>query len=278
MTYDQGDVVPLGITVTDSTGVLANATSVTCTIYLPDGTSASGSVTNASTGLYNCDYTPIQVGRYQVKWTATGTNASSYADEFTVRDFTAMGIVSLDEVKTHLNIPTSNTDNDEELRRFMDVAGDMAEEYTGVILGQRNFTETFNGGDINIRVNNPYILSIASLTENGTSLTQGTDYYIDRTGQRLYRLVASSLFYGTASGVWKPGNQNIVITYRAGFVNPPPLARQGVLELIKHFWQTQRGSMNVLNLDADSYQPAIGYSMPRRVEQLLDITSLPGMA
>ena len=278
MTYDQGDVVPLGITVTDSSGVAANATTVTCTIYLPDGTSTSGSVTTSVTGLYNCDYTPTQVGRYQVKWLATGTNASSYTDEFTVRDFTAMGIVSLDEVKSHLNIPTSNTENDEELRRFMDVAGDMGEEYTGVILGQRNFTETFNGGDSVIRVNNPYIITITSLTENGVTLTQGTDFYLDRTAQRIYRIGSSAYFYTTAAGTWRPGVQNIVISYRAGFVNPPPLAKQGILELIKHFWQTQRGSMNVLNMDNDSYQPATGYSLPRRVEQLLDITSLPGLA
>ena len=278
MTYDQGDVVPLGITVTDSTGVAANATTVTCTIYLPDGTSASGTVTNAGTGLYNCDYTPAQVGRYTVKWTATGTNASSFADEFTVRDFTAMGIVSLDEVKRHLNILTTDTTNDEELRHFMDVAGDMAEEYTGIILGQRTFTETLDGGDTVLRVNNPLILSISSLTENSVALVQGTDYYIDRTGQRLFRIVASNLFYGTASGIWKPGIQNIAITYRAGFVNPPPLARQGVLELIRHLWLTQRGSMNMSSLNPDEYQPSAGYSMPRRVEELLTFPSLPGMA
>ena len=278
MTYDQGDVVPLGITVTDSTGVAANATTVTCTIYLPDGTSASGTVTNAGTGLYNCDYTPDQVGRYTVKWTATGTNASSFADEFTVRDFTAMGIVSLDEVKRHLNILTTDTTNDEELRHFMDVAGDMAEEYTGIILGQRTFTETLDGGDTVLRVNNPLILSISSLTENSVALVQGTDYYIDRTGQRLFRIVASNLFYGTASGIWKPGIQNIAITYRAGFVNPPPLARQGVLELIRHLWLTQRGSMNMNSLNPDEYQPSAGYSMPRRVEELLTFPSLPGMA
>ena len=278
MTYDLGDVVPLGITITDSTGANANASAVTCTIYLPDGTSTAGSVTNPSTGLYNCDFQPAQNGRHAVKWVATGTNASAFSDEFTVRDFTAMGIVGLDDVKAHLNIPTSNTENDEELRHFMDVAADLAEEYTGVILGQRNFTETFNGGDSVIRVNNPYIISIASLTENDVTLTQGTDFYLDRTAQRIFRIGSSAYFYTTAAGTWRPGVQNIVITYRAGFVNPPSLAKQGVLELVKHLWQTQRGSMNVLNMDNDSYQPATGYSLPRRVEQLLDITSLPGLA
>ncbi|MEI6565953.1 MAG: hypothetical protein WCR20_04725, partial [Verrucomicrobiota bacterium] len=100
MTYDQGDVVPLGISVTDSNGALANATTVTCTIYLPDGTSTSGTVTNASTGLYNCDYTPAQVGRYTVRWVATGTNASAFQDLFIVRDFSDIGIISLDDAKT----------------------------------------------------------------------------------------------------------------------------------------------------------------------------------
>ena len=140
MTYDLGDVVPLGITITDSTGANANASAVTCTITLPDGTTSTGSVTNPSTGLYNCDFSPSQTGRHAVRWVATGTNASAYTDEFTVRDYADLGLLGLDEVKSHLNISATDTTLDEELRRFIDAATDLAEQYLGQILGRKTFT------------------------------------------------------------------------------------------------------------------------------------------
>ncbi len=65
MIYDLGDVVPLGITITDANGLVANASSVTCTIYLPDNTTVTGTVVNADTGLYNCDFVPSQSGRHR---------------------------------------------------------------------------------------------------------------------------------------------------------------------------------------------------------------------
>ena len=93
--YDLGDVVALGITITDANGNPANATAVTATITAPDGTSSTPTLSNTSAGLYDLSYTPTQVGRYTVKWVAIGVNASAYADEFSVRDINEMGIVSL---------------------------------------------------------------------------------------------------------------------------------------------------------------------------------------
>ena len=279
MTFDQGDVVPLGITVTNASGVAENATAVVCTIYLPDGTTATPSVTAADSGIYNVDYTPTLVGRYQVKWVATGTNASAFADEFTVRDFTDMGIVSLDEVKAHLNIPTTVTTQDEELRRFMDAAGDLAENYVGLVLGRRTFTETYNGnGGGYIILRNPSAISVTSVVENSVTLVAGTDFFLDPNGQRLVRIGTSGMYWTNTTGNWSPGIQNVVVNYVAGFTNPPAATRQGVLEIIRHLWHTQRGSMAVLNKGtADEYYPASTYSLPRRAMELLDPASLPSL-
>lgn len=283
MIYDLGDVVPLGITITDSTGAVANAGAVTCTIYLPDGTTSSGGITNPSTGLYNCDFTPTQTGRHAVKWLATGTNASAYSDEFTVRDFTELGIVSLDEVKQHLNIPSTDTSMDEELRQFMDAASDLAESYVGQVLGRRTFTsELYDGGADCIRIRNPKAISITSVYENG-ALVQPSGYALDYTGQRLYRVGSSTLYATNSYGYWTAGFNNVSVTYVAGYVNPPMAAKQGVLEIIRHLWQTQRGTMSVLGrtLAGDELTPATtgaGYSLPRRAMELLDPTSFPGMA
>jgi hypothetical protein len=280
MTYDLGDVIPLGITITDSTGANANASAVTCTITLPDGTTSTGSVTNPSTGLYNCDFSPTQTGRHAVRWLATGTNASAYTDEFTVRDYADLGIVGLDEVKAHLNIPTTDTTLDEELRRFIDAATDLAETYVGQVLGRKTFTsELYDGGTEFIRIRNPKAISITSVTENGLAVSSSA-YVLDYTGQRLYRIGSGTLYATNSYGYWVQGMNNISITYVAGYVNPPMAARQGVLEIIRHLWQTQRGSMSVMgrSLGGDELYTTPTYSLPRRAMELLDPTSFPGIA
>jgi hypothetical protein len=280
MTYDLGDVVPLGITITDSTGANANASAVTCTIYQPDGTSTVGSVTNPSTGLYNCDFQPAQNGRHAVKWVATGTNASAYSDEFLVRDFTELGIVGLDEVKAHLNIPLTDTTLDDELRSFIDSGSDLAESYVGQVLGRRTFTsELYDGGTEFIRIRNPKAISITSVTENDLAVS-ASNYVLDYTGQRLYRIGSGTLYATNSYGYWTQGMNNVSITYVAGYVNPPMAAKQGVLEIIRHLWQTQRGAINVMSRtqSGDEMYSTPTYSLPRRAMELLDPTSFPGMA
>jgi len=280
MTYDLGDVVPLGITITDSTGANANASAVTCTIYLPDGTTTTGSVTNPSTGLYNVDFSPTQVGRHAVKWVATGTNASAYSDEFNVRDFTELGIVGLAEAKAHLNIPSTLTTEDEELRRVIDAASDLAEGYVGQVLGRRTFTdELYDGGTEFIRIRNPKAISITSVYENG-ALVSSNAYNLDYTGQRLYRIGSGTLYATNSYGYWTGGFNNVQITYVAGYVSPPMAAKQGVLEIIRHLWTTQRGAMSVMgrSQSGDEMYSTPTYSLPRRAMELLDPTSFPGMA
>jgi len=277
--YDLGDVVALGVTIYDSTGTPANATTVVATVTAPNGTTSTPSVNNSGAGLYDISYVPSLYGRHTIRWVATGTNASAYADEFTVRDFTALGVVSLDEAKAHLNI-TTTTDNDEELRRFMDAAEDLASSYVGVILGRQTFAnELYDGNVDHLRLRNPKAMSITSVYENGTLLDSAA-YSLDPTGQRLYRITTGSLSGPNYFGIWAPGANNIQITYVAGFQTPPPAATQGVLEILRHLWQTQRGVRNVQSRiqTGDELTSGSTYSLPRRAIELLDPLSLPGLA
>lgn len=278
--YDLGDVVALGVKITDANGNLANATTVVCTITNPDGSSTNPTVVNTSAGVYDINYTPTISGRYVVRWVATGTNASAYTDDFTVRDYSQISIVSLDEVKAHLNIAATTTTHDEELRRFIDAATDLCEQYVGCVLGRQTFiSEKYDGNVDIIRLRNPRAISITSVYENGT-LVDPTGYVVDPTGQRIQRLSYGTLYGPNYFGVWAPGVQNIIISYVSGFINPPPSAKQGVLEEIRHLWQTQRGSTSVMGRgqNGDEYTAGTTYSMPRRVMELLEQRSLPGIA
>jgi hypothetical protein len=279
--YDLGDVVSLGITITNSAGTAENATSVVATITLPDGTTTTPSVTNSGAGLYDISYTPAQVGRYGLRWVATGTNASAYADEFTVRDYADLGITSLDEVKAHINYNSTSTADDEELRRIIDAATDLCEQYVGQVLGRRTFTsELYDGNTEALRLRSPKAISITSVYENG-ALLPAAAYALDPTGQRLFRVGSGTLYATNSYGYWTGGMQNISVTYVAGWVNPPASAKQGVLETIRHLWQTQRGSMSVgggRGVQGDETYTTPSYSLPRRVMELLDPISLPGVA
>jgi len=278
--YDLGDTVALGITITNAAGAPANATAVTCTVTAPDGTSTSPTTSNSEgTGLYAASYTPTLAGRHIVRWVATGTNASAYTDEFSVRDLTLLPVVGYDTVLTHLNIPTASA-NEEEIRRFIDAAQDLAENYVGAVLGRRSITETYDGNTDHLRLRSPRAISITSVVENG--ITLGTnEYKLDDTGQRLYRLTASSLTASSYSayGYWATGTDTVTVSYVAGFTVTPYAVQQGVLEIIRHLWQTQRGAVNVMSRTGtgDDFYPASTYSLPRRAMELLDPASLPGI-
>jgi len=279
--YDLGDVAALGITITNSSGTPQNATSVVCTITKPDGSTTTPSVTNSGAGLYDIAYTPTLSGRHTVRWVATGTNASAFTDEFTVRDLTTLPVVSYDMALSHLNIPAASADEDE-IRRFIDAAQDLAENYVGAVLGRRSITETYDGQTDVLRLRSPRAISITTVVESDVTL-DSSQYKLDDTGQRLYRLTTSTISASSsfgAYGYWASGVNAVTVTYVAGFTVTPPAVQQGVLEILRHLWQTQRGAATVMNRmgAGDDFYTTPTYSLPRRAMELLDPASLPGIA
>ena len=277
--YDLGDKVYLTWNTVDSTGAAVNPGTVTLNITLPDASNVSVTTATSTTGTYTASYLPTQVGRHIIAWAATGSYPQAYSDIFEVRDINDIGICGYDEVLEYLNIPSASA-NENEVRRFIDAATDLAETYVGQVLGRRTFTnELYDGGTEFIRIRNPKAISITSVYENGVSVPS-SNYVLDYTGQRLYRIGSGTLYATNSYGYWTQGMNNIQITYVAGYVNPPMSAKQGVLVIIKHLWETQRGAMNVMGrvLGGDEMYSTPTYSLPRRAVELLDPTSFPGMA
>ena len=277
--YDLGDKVYLTWETVDSSGAAVNPGTVTLNITLPDATNVSVTTATSITGTYTASYLPTQVGRHILAWSATGSYPQAYSDIFEVRDINDIGIVGYDEVLEFLNIPTASA-NENEIRRFIDASTDLAENYVGQVLGRRTFTnELYDGGTEFIRIRNPKAISITSVTENGLAVS-ASNYVLDYTGQRLYRIGSGTLYATNSYGYWTQGMNNVSITYVAGYVNPPMSAKQGVLEIIRHLWQTQRGAINVMTRtnSGDELYNTPTYSLPRRAMELLDPTSFPGLA
>ena len=277
--YDLGDKVYLTWNTVDSSGNAVNPGTVTLNITQPDGTTSSVTTATSTTGTYTASFLPTLAGRHILAWAATGSYPQAFSDVFEVRDINDIGIVGYDEVLEYLNIPAASA-NENEIRRFIDASTDLAEAYVGQVLGRRTFTnELYDGGTEFIRLRNPKAISITSVTENGMAVS-ASNYVLDYTGQRLYRIGSGTLYATNSYGYWTQGMNNVSITYVAGYVNPPMSAKQGVLEIIRHLWQTQRGAINVMSRtnSGDELYSTPTYSLPRRAMELLDPTSFPGLA
>lgn len=260
--YDLGDVAALAVEVRDSAGTLADATTVVLTVTLPDATTATPVVAHPSTGRYTASYTPAAAGRYAVRWVATGTNASAYTDAFTVLDPAELGLVGLADVKSHLNM--TGTTSDEELRATLLAATVAAEDHLGRPLRRAARTQTFYtpvGNGRGLVLKHTDIASVTEVTADGTVLA-ATDYDADLSAGVLW------------AGSWA---YPVAVEYTTAAVESPAL-RQAVLELTRHLWETQRGSMPMLprGIDGmDAFNPATGYSLPRRVVELLAPYRMP---
>lgn len=258
-TYDLGDVVALAVEIRDAAGVLANATAVTLTVTLPDDTTATPVTANPSTGRYTASYTPTVAGRFSVRWVATGTNASAFTDTFTVLDPAELGLVGLDDVKQHLNM--TGTSSDEELRQTLLAATSAAEDYLRRPLRRLAQTQTFytrHGNGRGLVLSRTDVASVASVVEDGTTLT-AADYDANLSAGVVWRADCREWCYPTT------------VTYTTAGIESPAL-RQAVLELTRHLWETQRGTMPMMprGVDGmDAFNPAMGYSLPRRVTELL---------
>jgi hypothetical protein len=264
-TIDLGDAVPLSVQVRDANGALANAGAITLTVTLPDGTSTVVSTANPTTGNYSAAFSTSMPGRHVVAWVATGANACAFYDAFTVIDPAEMGLVGLDDVKRHLNITA--TTSDEELRAVLMAATSAAEDYLRRPLRRLALTETFytrNGNGRGLVLSRTDLSEITEIVEDGVTLTSD-DFAADLN----------------AGVVWREDCREWCYPATVEFVTfgvDSPALRQAVLELTRHLWETQRGSMPMMPRGADGmemFNPAMSYSLPRRVTELLAPYRMP---
>jgi hypothetical protein len=224
--------------VKDATGALGAAT-VTCSVTLPDMTTTAPTVTTPSLGAYVFDYIGTLPGRYAYVMTATGGVLGSIVRKqsgmFVVDANTNLGVVSLEEAKSHLNIPLTTTRADAEIEGMIAAATDKIEQKCGPVL-RRTVIErvTHNGGRaVWLREppgpgGNPYITvtSVAGVT-SGLTITP-TDLDVDPVGRVTY--VAGTRF-GSGDYIW---------TYQSGRTSVPPGLRQAALNYVKGSYETQR--------------------------------------
>jgi len=91
-TYDIGDQIRETVTFKNASSAVADPTAVKCHVEAPSGGVTShiyavstGSIVRSSTGVYYLDITTTGFGRYEVRWSGTGTVVASVEGWFSVR-------------------------------------------------------------------------------------------------------------------------------------------------------------------------------------------------
>ena len=264
--YDVGDMVPLGITVTNAAGQPEDAGAVAVTIGLPDGTTATPAITHTpGSGQYTVDYLTTMEGRHTVSWVATGANATAYSDVFNVREITEQ-LISLTQAKNQLGITTSVHDDD--LRMFIAAAAVAIEDHVGRKLVRRTITaerhRQVSGTLILNRTPVRSLTSVATLdavtswTVSDLDVDEDTGIVTALTGTRLY-------------GALK-------VTYVCGMRVIPANYLLACRIITEHLWQTMRPFSNASavltpgaledSLDARA-GGLVGFAIPNRALELI---------
>lgn len=241
MALNLGGVIRLTCAVKNDLGVLTNPGAATIAITQPDGVIVTPVVTlpPVVTGQLVVDFAPTQAGLHSVDWTTTAPIVSE-DDEFTVERPAAL-LVSVDEAVAHLNaagVITTDAQR-EQLQWLCIVATDLVERDLSRVFVRRTIVETYDGGWGQIQLRSTPAISITTVVESGTTLT-GTDYLLDTRRGVLHRGTSLSRL------TWASALQNVVITYVAGYANPPPTVRKAALNVVQAMWQTSQQAAHPL--------------------------------
>jgi hypothetical protein len=272
--YAIGSQVPLPVVVRDGGGTAVDATSVTISVFFPDGTASTvfttpGTVAHSGTGTYVAYYVPTLVGRHT--WTAstTGPVTALQPDSFHVVAATDAPLVSLADIRTHLGSGT--TASDLQLYDFAARSTDACEQFTNRAWRRKTVVEVSDGGGIAILLRRQPVISVTTVVENGTTLGVA-DYTAKPLSGQVFR-------GGPLTRLrWWPGIQTVAITYVVGPAGDivPDDVTGGVLEMIRHLMASQRGGTNLPRQSSDdAWAPGAGYSIPRWVAQLWQPYAMP---
>lgn len=266
-----GDVWSGQVEIRDAAGQLADAGAVTLTLTPPDGVAVVVGTARASLGTYTATFPLTMVGQWLARWVATGANASVWTDVVDVADPARAPLVSLDEIRTHMNwgVPSTPVQRarDAEGLALAGMASELVESYTGRVFRRRTVVEERPGGGPAVLLTSLPVLSVTSVTDGTTTVDPST-----------YRLTPAGVLYRV--GGWWPSR--VVATYVAGQAVPPEPVRLAVLRLVEHHWQREQQAPHPLQGGGGGYdegQPSGDrWALPYAIASLLDGYRAPGFA
>jgi hypothetical protein len=275
MSWELGSVVPLSVTITGEDGLPANAGAVALTVTLPDGTpNTTPAITPTSVGVYDHNFPTTQAGVHQVRWVATGLNASAFTDAFTVDPPAGGNFISLAEIKRHLKKDLAKTDDDAELLEFIGAACQMIEDRIGPV-APRPATQAVwrhHNTSRQLLLDLHPVVDVTTVTVEGVTVPEadpvaGTDGWVLDPGPGVLAHTRR----------WPSGR--VEVTYRAGRTPLPTNVRLAALELAGHLWRSTKlnaaGGRPPVSGSDELALRGVGFALPYRVRELLGLGKLP---
>lgn len=263
MAYDPGDTVPLAFEVLDDDGELVDPDTITLTIGLPDGTTATPDLDRLSTGKYRHNYVPAQSGRYTARCVSTGP-ATAYSDVFDVRSTTPPYLVSLADTKAHLGMDAEPSSIDEELRSHIETATGLVEDITGEVTVQRTVVDTIEAGGRSAVLWSTPVMALVAVERIDVPGYSWDVARLHVTPNGVVRVLSGPALRGL-----------VAFTYRVGAREIPARLALGAKELVRSSWETQRGAaadQRFVNQTADDQVLIAGRWVPPEVAELLGPT------
>ncbi|WP_374457715.1 phage head-tail connector protein [Nocardioides sp.] len=171
-----------------------------------------------------------------------------------------MSVLDLAKAKAHLNI--SGTGHDGELQDFIDRAEGAIKEKCGPLTPVEVTERVASSGGRGLVLRTTPVIALTSVTPVG-----GSAYSL------------SGLEIDESAGVieWANGQRftrgRYVVVYQAGRVEVPKDLLLGVAELVRHFWETQRGPTmrpgSRASEGAANTIPGAAHAWPFRVTELV---------
>jgi hypothetical protein len=266
-----GGMYPIAFDVLDAAGALTHASTVTLTVTLPDGTTATPAITDATvTGQYRLAYQTTIPGRYTAHAATTGP-VTSWDDEWDAAATPWPAMVNLADAKTQLNMDPASHAADDELRDFIAAATGAAEAYKHEVIVRRTITDElefrsygyygYSGYIQRFRVRSVPVISLTSVASWDGSITWDVTQMRARPSG-LVRVMAGPPVTGLAD-----------ITYIAGYQAIPANYKRGTLVILQHLWETQRGpgtaASGVIGSEEHWRQPGEFFSVPDKAKELL---------
>ncbi|WP_236241160.1 hypothetical protein [Streptomyces sp. CC228A] len=268
MPYDLGATVRLTAECRDPDGTLTTAATAVVTVTLPDGTTATPTVSETSTGVYEAEHVTTAAGRHTVRWVWTGP-AAAYTDVLDVRPEAPPAVISLADARAHLNL--TGTRDDDEVRYWNTVATRVVEYYVGPVVVRTVVEQhTLRSVPTVVLRRTP----VLELTAVDPVLTAGSGYDpgdlgVDTATGEVYRLDGGRL------------TGRLRFTYTAGRTVIGENITGAARIILEHLWRTQRaGRRGGLAGGGEDYSvtepiPGLGYAVPNRALQLLEPDRLP---
>jgi hypothetical protein len=176
-------------------------------------------------------------------------------------------IVTVAEVKKHLNIAEADDAQDAELGDFISSVTDVIEHIVGPVV-PRQVVEVHDGGRPAVALRRPPVLSVTSVAESGTTL-DAAGYTPSLSAGVLYR----------SSHHWAGTHGTVSVTYQAGRATTPASIKQAAKELVAlNFRPQQGGNFSPFDSGGDSAAGGdmiLGFFVPNRVMQMLTPHALP---